>query len=160
MDLNKLLEKQIKQWLDNDCLNQEQVKNFINAVNDLYNSQVMNTTAHASEGKINKPDYTLNNISVKGCESRFRQVFEKIGDNVWEFDFSTCKTYFSNTISQLLGYGFGEFSRNTNLWWERTIEEDRILVERNRESYLRGEISYHVLVGWNPFKARQSEPGF
>jgi len=145
MNLNKLLEKQIKQWLDNDCLNQEQVKNFINAVNDSYNAQMMNATTHASEDKINKPDYPPVNNRVKACESHFRQVFEKISDNVWEFDFSTHKTYFSNTNNQLLGYGFSEFSSNENLWWERTIEEDRVLVARNRESYLRGEISHHVL---------------
>ncbi len=82
---------------------------------------------------------------LKEYESRFRRAFEKIGDNVWEHDFSTGKTYFSNTKSHLLGYGLDEFKSNANLWWDRTYADDRILLEQNDEKYKRGEIDHHIL---------------
>ncbi len=82
---------------------------------------------------------------LKEYESRFRRAFEKIGDNVWEHDFSSGKTYFSNTNSHLLGYGLEEFKGNANLWWDRTYGDDRILLELNDEKYKRGEIDHHIL---------------
>jgi len=82
---------------------------------------------------------------LKEYESRFRRAFEKIGDNVWEHDFSSGKTYFSNTNSHLLGYGLDEFEGNANLWWDRTYADDRILLEQNDEKYKRGEIDHHIL---------------
>ena len=82
---------------------------------------------------------------LKEYESRFRRAFEKIGDNVWEHDFSSGKTYFSNTKNHLLGYGLDEFKGNANLWWDRTYADDRILLEQNDEKYKRGEIDHHIL---------------
>ncbi len=78
-------------------------------------------------------------------ESRFRKAFEKIGDNVWEHDFATSLTYFSNTKSHLLGYDLDEFTDNANLWWERTYNDDRHLLEENDLKYQRGEIDHHLL---------------
>ncbi len=82
---------------------------------------------------------------LKEYESRFRRAFEKIGDNVWEYDFIAGKTYFSNTNSHLLGYGLDEFESNVNLWWDRTYADDRIMLEQNEEKYKRGEIDHHIL---------------
>lgn len=78
-------------------------------------------------------------------ESRFRKAFEKIGDNVWEHDFSTGKTYFSNTKNHVLGYTLDEFTDNANLWWDRTYGDDRILLDQNDSKYRRGEIDHHIL---------------
>ncbi|MEO6729778.1 MAG: PAS domain S-box protein [Ferruginibacter sp.] len=82
---------------------------------------------------------------VKQYESRFRKAFEKIGDNVWEHDFSTGRTYFSNTKEHLLGYKLDEFTDNANLWWDRTHPEDRVILEENDAKYKRGETDHHVL---------------
>ncbi|MEO5890585.1 MAG: PAS domain S-box protein, partial [Ferruginibacter sp.] len=84
-------------------------------------------------------------VKIKEYESRFRKAFEKIGDNVWEHDFSSGKTYFSNTKSHLLGYHFDEFTDNANLWWSCTHEDDRLFLEHNDAKYRRGEIDHHVL---------------
>ncbi|MEO6549816.1 MAG: PAS domain S-box protein [Ferruginibacter sp.] len=82
---------------------------------------------------------------LKEYESRFRKAFEKIGDNVWEHDFSTGQTYFSNTRSHLLGYGFDEFTDNPTLWWNRTHPDDLNLLEQNDQKYRKGEIDHHIL---------------
>lgn len=78
-------------------------------------------------------------------ESRFRKAFEKIGDNVWEHDFVTGITYFSNTKSHLLGYELNEFTNNANLWWDRTYDDDRQLLEENDLKYKNGQIDHHLL---------------
>jgi len=148
MNLNKLLEKQIRDYLDNDCLNQEQVKNFINAINainDSYNSYERDHSVSAPANKIIEQEFPSANIPYKDYESRFRKAVEKIGDNVWEHNFSTGKTYFSNTSNHLLGYGFDEFTENSNLWWDRTYDDDKLLLEQNDSKYRRGEIDHHEL---------------
>lgn len=89
-----------------------------------------------------------NNIPVTGGlagESRFRQAFEKIGDNVWEHDFATGETYFSNTKSHLLGYDLNEFADNVNLSWKNAYDDDRHLLEENDAKYKRGAIEHHIL---------------
>ncbi|MEO6231975.1 MAG: PAS domain S-box protein [Ferruginibacter sp.] len=86
-----------------------------------------------------------NTRRIEEYESRFRKAFEKIGDNVWEYDFSTGVTYFSNTKSHLLGYEINEFNDNVNLWWERTYDDDKHLLEENDLKYHRGEIDHHIL---------------
>ncbi|MDB5276667.1 MAG: luxQ 5 [Ferruginibacter sp.] len=82
---------------------------------------------------------------LKDYESRFRQAFEKIGDNVWEHDFTTGETYFSNTKSHLLGYDLNEFADNVNLWWKNAYDDDRHLLEENDAKYKRGAIDHHIL---------------
>ncbi|MEO7765896.1 MAG: PAS domain S-box protein, partial [Ferruginibacter sp.] len=82
---------------------------------------------------------------LKEYESRFRKAFEKIGDNVWEHDFSTGKTYFSNTRNHLLGFGLDDYKDNVHLWWSRTHDDDRGLLEQNDRKYRNGEIEHHIL---------------
>jgi PAS domain S-box-containing protein len=82
---------------------------------------------------------------LKEYESRFRRAFEKIGDNVWEHDFSTGKTYFSDTKSHLLGYDGVEFTSNENLWSERIFKDDKLLLAQNDAKYKNGEIDHHIL---------------
>ena len=82
---------------------------------------------------------------LKEYESHFRKAFEKIGDNVWEHDFITGKTYFSNTSNHLLGYQIDEFTDNADLWWNRTYDDDRLMLEQNDAKYRLGEIDHHIL---------------
>ncbi len=82
---------------------------------------------------------------LKEYESRFRKAFEKIGDSVWEKDFGTGKTYFSNTTNHLLGYRLDEFTDNANLWLDRTYDDDRVMLDQNETRYHRGEIDHHLL---------------
>ena len=82
---------------------------------------------------------------LKDYESRFRKAFEKIGDNVWEHDFTTGKTYFSKSESHLLGYTFDDFTDNAELWWKRTHVDDRAMLQDNDAKYRRGAIDHHVL---------------
>ncbi|MEJ7587231.1 MAG: PAS domain S-box protein [Ferruginibacter sp.] len=84
-------------------------------------------------------------VKLNEYESRFRKAFEKIGDNVWEHDFSTGKTYFSNTKSHLLGYLCDDLTDNADLWRNCTHDDDRYLLEQNETKYSRGEIDHHVL---------------
>jgi len=84
-------------------------------------------------------------VKLSEYESRFRRAFEKIGDNVWEHDFSTGKTYFSITKSHLLGYAFDEFADNANLWWDRTYNDDKVTLEQNDAKYRHGQIDHHIL---------------
>ena len=82
---------------------------------------------------------------LKDYESRFRKAFEKIGDNVWEHDFLTGETYFSNTKSHLLGYESSEFLHNKNLWWDRTHKDDAQMMWDNNALYKKGDIDHHNL---------------
>ncbi|MEO6721380.1 MAG: PAS domain-containing protein, partial [Ferruginibacter sp.] len=85
------------------------------------------------------------NKTIKEYESRFRKAFEMIGDNVWEHDFTTGTTYLSNTQSHLLGYESEEFTRNKNLWWDRTHKDDADVIWDNNALYKKGEIDHHIL---------------
>ena len=80
---------------------------------------------------------------IKESEFRFRTTLEKIGDNVWEHDFSTGRTYFSQTAQDLLGYQSHEFSNYADLWWSRIHEEDKWLLEENDRKYKAGIIDKH-----------------
>lgn len=78
-------------------------------------------------------------------EQRFRFVFEKLGDNVWEHDFRTNHTYFSNTESHLLGYNFEELEDNHYHWWNLVHEDDRHLIVDSDAEYRAGGRDHHVL---------------
>lgn len=82
---------------------------------------------------------------LREFESRFREALEKIGDNVWEHDFKTGKTYFSNTSNHLLGYALDTTVNNAELWWKQTHPEDVGMLLDNNSKYLSGGISHHTL---------------
>ncbi|MFC5624353.1 PAS domain S-box protein [Algoriphagus winogradskyi] len=82
---------------------------------------------------------------IKVFEDTFRQVLEFSGDNIWEHDFRTGKTSFSNQAKNFLGL---KFDQNTNLedvWYAHVYSEDLILLEENDKKYKNGEISSHQL---------------
>lgn len=78
-------------------------------------------------------------------EQRFRMALEKIGDNVWEHDFSTGKTYFSNSSNKFLGLATTEATDNVALWWSHIHPDDRPLLEQNDQLYKGGLAGHHVL---------------
>ncbi|MBS4062998.1 MAG: PAS domain S-box protein [Chitinophagaceae bacterium] len=78
-------------------------------------------------------------------EYRFKKALESIGDNVWEHDYKTGKTYFSKTEIDFLGYHTDEFTNNQQLWWSSVFEEDRHLLDENDRKYRKGEIDSHSL---------------
>jgi two-component system, sensor histidine kinase len=78
-------------------------------------------------------------------ESRFRLALEKIGDNVWEYDFLTNKTVFSNPKNKFIGYTTGESNENNINWWESVQEDDLHLLIENDRKYRNGETDFHVL---------------
>lgn len=83
---------------------------------------------------------------LKEFENRFRIALEKIGDNLWEFDYHTNETIFSNTDNIFIGAPDKQSPKsNPQLWWDCIHEEDRHLVEANAEKYNKGEIDYHAL---------------
>ena len=82
---------------------------------------------------------------IKEYDTRFRNAFEKIGDNVWEHDFTTGKTYFSKTKNHLLGYTDNENIDTAALWWDSVYEDDKDLLIQNDKKYKSGLIDHHIL---------------
>lgn len=82
---------------------------------------------------------------LKEFESRFRLALEKIGDNVWEYDFVANKTVFSNTNNNFLGFLFDDLNDNNKLWWESVHKDDLHLLIENDKRCRNGETDYHVL---------------
>ena len=78
-------------------------------------------------------------------ENNFRLTLEKIGDNVWEHNFSTGETKFSDNEIHLLGYAKNEFANNEELWWENIFPEDKALIEKSNERYHSGEQTHHTM---------------
>ncbi|MEN2281463.1 PAS domain S-box protein [Algoriphagus sp. SE2] len=87
----------------------------------------------------------LSKKKIKEFEETFRQVLEFSGDNVWEYDFRTGKTIFSNKAKNFLGL---KFDQNTNLeevWYSHVFKDDLKLLEENDQKYREGKISSHQL---------------
>ncbi|WP_276503958.1 PAS domain S-box protein [Terrimonas pollutisoli] len=80
---------------------------------------------------------------IKESEFRFRTTLEKIGDNIWEHDFSTGRTQFPQTSHDLLGFQTHEFSNYADLWWSRIHEDDKWVLEENIRKYKSGIIDQH-----------------
>ena len=70
-------------------------------------------------------------------------TLEKIGDNVWEHDFRTGKTYFSQKEFELLGYPASDVTDASTLWWSRLHEDDAWILRENDRKYREGSIDHH-----------------
>lgn len=89
---------------------------------------------------------------LKQFESRFRIALEKLGDNVWEYDFRTDQTVFSNAHSHFLGYDFDDKTSNDKLWWDRVYKEDlNILTENNYK--IRNKMTDHYALEYRMYHA-------
>ncbi|HSC36224.1 MAG TPA: PAS domain S-box protein, partial [Chitinophagaceae bacterium] len=70
-------------------------------------------------------------------------TLEKIGDNVWEHDFKTGKTYFSQKEFDLLGYSGEKLTDSATLWWSLLHEDDVWILQENDRAYKEGRIDHH-----------------
>jgi len=78
-------------------------------------------------------------------EDRFRLALEKIGDNVWEHNFLTGETIFSDNESHLLGYTKNDYNNNVDLWWQNVYDDDKSILEENDLKYKSGQQTHHTL---------------
>ena len=86
------------------------------------------------------------NITIeKESESRFWKALENIGDNVWEHDFRTGKTYFSKSENEFLGLQANETENIDELWWKSVLDEDRHLLIASDNKYRNAEIDSHSM---------------
>ncbi len=82
---------------------------------------------------------------LQDSEARFRLTLEKLGDNVWEHDFLTGQSYFSNTEYELLGYNSQEKMDYAKLWWSSIYPEDLRIIEESDANYKNGTSDHHSL---------------
>ncbi len=82
---------------------------------------------------------------LKDFEDRMRFALEMIGDNYWEFDFRTNKTYFSNPGNTNIGEFSGDDTDNIKKWWGRVHQDDLHLLIENDRKLRNGETDFHVL---------------
>ncbi|NBB20171.1 PAS domain S-box protein [Runella sp. CRIBMP] len=81
----------------------------------------------------------------KESELRFRSVLENIGDNIWEHNFITGRTFFSKSQNDFLGYSTTELTNNQKLWWESVHNDDRNLLVESDYKYRNGQTEFHSL---------------
>lgn len=82
---------------------------------------------------------------LKEFDKRLNVAMQKIGDNVWEHDFVSGQTSFSQEEYLLLGYTSEEHKNNVNLWYSCIHPDDKKLVEYNNDEYKAGQIDHHTL---------------
>jgi PAS domain S-box-containing protein len=82
---------------------------------------------------------------LKEFESRFRIALEKIGDNVWEYDFIKNKTDFSDMTNQFLGYDISKVKDINSFWWDHVYKDDLDLLINNDKKVRNAEIDHHAL---------------
>jgi PAS domain S-box-containing protein len=83
--------------------------------------------------------------SLSESENRIRMALDRTGDNAWEYNFKTGKTWFSAANNHFLGYTAEELSEYTNedKWWQSTHPDDKILLIKNDEEYRAGTLESH-----------------
>ncbi|HEY5406455.1 MAG TPA: PAS domain S-box protein, partial [Ginsengibacter sp.] len=80
----------------------------------------------------------------KEYEEQLKLALTNVGDNYWEHNFKTKKTYFSNPDNTLFGFGFDEFASGTALWWDRVHRDDKKIIAESYEQYKKGEKDHHI----------------
>ena len=84
-------------------------------------------------------------IRLRESENRFRRSLQKIGDNVWEHNFLTGETWFSQEENDLLGYSTADYKQNHSLWWSSVYPPDLYILQENDRKTQANEIDHHVL---------------
>ena len=82
---------------------------------------------------------------LKEFDERLHLAMQKMGDNVWEHDFLTKQTSFSQKEFELLGYQADEHNSNVDLWYNCVHPDDKRNLKENDISYRRGLIANHSL---------------
>lgn len=80
---------------------------------------------------------------LKEYEERLKIALSNVGDNYWEHNFKTQKTFFSNAADNILGFKTEEFKDEANLWWKMVYPQDRKILEDNDALYQSGAIDHH-----------------
>lgn len=80
---------------------------------------------------------------LKEYEERLKIALSNVGDNYWEHNFTTGKTYFSNADNNILGYAIDEVRDEAKLWWNKVHPDDKKMLEKNDEQYKAGTIDHH-----------------
>ncbi|MCH7402275.1 PAS domain S-box protein [Belliella kenyensis] len=80
---------------------------------------------------------------IKDFEDTFRMVLEFSGDNVWEYNFITNKTVYSNKKNSFFGFEINEKIDLVKLWYESIYEEDLALLVENDYQYRNSLLSSH-----------------
>ncbi|QMW04905.1 PAS domain S-box protein [Spirosoma foliorum] len=82
---------------------------------------------------------------LKEYEEKLRMALTNVGDNYWEHDFRSQKTYFSNPSSKVLGFPIDETTDLAGLWWRQVHSADRSTLEENDNLYRAGLQTHHSL---------------
>lgn len=82
---------------------------------------------------------------LKEYEEKLRMALTDVGDNYWEHDFRTQKTYFSNPTNKLLGFPIDQSTDLASLWWRQVHPADRHLLEENDQQYRAGILTRHSI---------------
>ncbi|GAB3958432.1 PAS domain-containing protein [Spirosoma harenae] len=82
---------------------------------------------------------------LKEYEEKLRMALTNVGDNYWEHDFRTQKTYFSNPTNRLLGFPIDESTDLASLWWHQVHPADRPMLEENDNMYRAGLRTQHAI---------------
>ncbi len=78
-------------------------------------------------------------------DKRLKVALAKIGDNVWEHDFTSGKTSFSQLEQNQLLLSPTNLLDNADRWYSSVHAEDKPLLEGNDLKYRHGEIDHHIL---------------
>ncbi len=89
-------------------------------------------------------DAKVKDEKIKAYDERFRLTLEKIGDNVWQHDFKTGITEFSQTNTEFLEYTNSSLS-TAESWWLAVHPDDKILLEENDRLYKLGKLDHHSI---------------
>jgi PAS domain S-box-containing protein len=97
------------------------------------------------DNRRNKAEEELKAFIKKEHQQNLRKVMSALGDNIWEHDFASGKTIFSEAVYNLLGCSNNDAADNEKLWWNNTLPEDRHLLENNDKNYKSGTADHHIL---------------
>ncbi len=109
----------------------------------LYNSRGVHTGFFAIEEDISKEKEAF--IQLKEYEERFKVALEKIGDNVWIYDFETKATEFSNNDTTFHSANNSITGSPSESWWDCLHPDDKKMLDDIDEQYKACQISHHSI---------------
>jgi PAS domain S-box-containing protein len=100
---------------------------------------------NAIEEKRSRAEEELKILAKTESEQKLLLALASLGDNVWEHDFITQKTIFTNTNQNLAAFRNDGIQNIEQLWWNSSLTEDWYLLEENDRKYKAGIIDRHAL---------------
>lgn len=99
-----------------------------------------------NEGNINQFFGIVEDLTEeKAHEHIFRMALAKIGANIWEHNFVTGETKFSDNENTLLGFTAKDFANNEMLWWNNVHPDDLWMLEESDKKYKNCEQTSHSI---------------